>query len=332
MLIRNITRKPIIPKKIKIYCPEYTGYNKPIQRKYDTGILLITNTEDSENLKTWLKWHLDILEFDCIVIIDNDAKIDIKQIIKLYKNRVIYKKISGKISQYEIYNDFLNNNNLINWLLFIDDDEFLYISDKYNNKISNILNDYKNYYKLSINSLIMRTQEPINNNINFITDAIYAIPLDFVENKLIKTMVNCNIGHLFTDSTIYPTLNNNIQIPTDLLEYYSEDDYDIIGTPHNPVSHDGKNIIFSKNISTGIIDVGLNTRKLFTDLNNIDVCLLHYKYNTIKNWHKKINNTFKDINATYFERVYNDDYYNLVYRLPATKFLKPYNILKKYDY
>lgn len=330
-MIIHSKKQTIQNKKIKIYTPDYVGYKINKTRKYNTGILLITNTRDAENFKLWLFWHLEILNFDCVIIIDNDAKIDIKEISKPYKDRVIYNKISGKIAQYKIYNDFLNNNDLIDWVLFIDDDEFLYISDKFNNKIKNVLDLYKDSYKLSVSSLIMRSEKILNDKMNFINDAIYTIPLDFYENKLIKSIVNCNIGHIFIDSTI-PLPCSNIKVPENLLQYYSDDDYEVVGTPHNPMSHDGNDIIFSKNISTGIIDIGLNTRKLFNDINDIEICLLHFKYNTEKNWSKKINNVFNDINDDYFKRVYNDDYYNLIYTLPIEKFIKPKELLKKYNF
>lgn len=99
-------------------------------------IILITKTRYEIELRTWLNWYLYILGFDKVTVYDNESFIDIKSICDSYVN-VTYNQIHGFVNQPFLYEEILKNriNSDVDWLCYLDDDEFLYIGNKYNNNI-----------------------------------------------------------------------------------------------------------------------------------------------------------------------------------------------------
>jgi hypothetical protein len=49
-------------------------------KKYFSEILLLIKSTNINDFKDWLKWHLDTIHFDHIVVFDNDSTVDIKSI------------------------------------------------------------------------------------------------------------------------------------------------------------------------------------------------------------------------------------------------------------
>ena len=129
-------------------------------KKYFTEALLITNNNNKYAIFDWLYWHINIVKFDHIVVIDNNSKYNLESICKLFGNNVTYKKINGNISQSEIYTEYVNNSESW-WVLPIDDDEFFYVSDKYDNNVNTLLYNYaktySNTYKFSFNWIMNAT-------------------------------------------------------------------------------------------------------------------------------------------------------------------------------
>lgn len=104
-----------------------------------TEVVLLTKSYNLQDFKDWLHWHLDIIGFDCCHIFDNESSVDIKSVCDLYGDRVTYELIKGWPNQYALYNRYINNESPAWWVLPIDDDEFLYVSDKYNNNVNEML-------------------------------------------------------------------------------------------------------------------------------------------------------------------------------------------------
>lgn len=104
-----------------------------------TEVLLLTKSYNLQDFKDWLHWHLDIIGFDSCHVIDNESSVDIKSICDSYGDKVTYEFVKGWPNQYVKYNEYVNTKSSAWWVLPIDDDEFLYVSDKYNNNINEFI-------------------------------------------------------------------------------------------------------------------------------------------------------------------------------------------------
>ena len=107
-----------------------------VQKKYFTEVVLLTKTYNLQDFKDWLHWHLNIIGFQHAHIFDNESSVDIKSVCDSYGGRVTYERIKGWPNQYALYNRYINNESPAWWVLPIDDDEFLYVSDKYKNNVN----------------------------------------------------------------------------------------------------------------------------------------------------------------------------------------------------
>lgn len=112
---------------------------KPMQKKYLTEVVLLTKSYNLQDFKDWMKWHLEIIGFDHCHVFDNESSVDIKSICDSYGDKVSYEKIVGWPNQYALYNRYINNESPAWWVLPIDDDEFLYVSEKYKNNVDNMI-------------------------------------------------------------------------------------------------------------------------------------------------------------------------------------------------
>lgn len=102
-------------------------------------VVLLTKSYNLQDFKDWLHWHLDIIGFDHCHVFDNESSVDIKTVCDSYDGKVTYEFVKGWPNQYTLYNRYINNESPAWWVLPIDDDEFLYVSDKYNNKVNDFL-------------------------------------------------------------------------------------------------------------------------------------------------------------------------------------------------
>lgn len=109
------------------------------KKVYFTEVVLLTKSYNLQDFKDWLHWHLDIISFDHAHIFDNESSVDIKSVCDSYGDRVSYEKVVGWPNQYALYNRYINNESKAWWVLPIDDDEFLYVSEKYNHDIHDVM-------------------------------------------------------------------------------------------------------------------------------------------------------------------------------------------------
>ena len=104
-----------------------------------TEVVLLTKSYNLQDFKDWLHWHLDIVGFNHSHIFDNESSVDIKSVCDSYGDKVTYEHVKGWPNQYALYNRYINNESKAWWVLPIDDDEFLYVSDKYHNNVNEML-------------------------------------------------------------------------------------------------------------------------------------------------------------------------------------------------
>ena len=125
-----------------------------MEKIYFSEVVLLTKSYNLQDFKDWLHWHLDIIGFDHAHIFDNESSVDIKSVCDSYGSKVSYEKVIGWPNQYGLYNRYINNQSKAWWVLPIDDDEFLYVSDKYEHKINDLLLDlnrlHKDWFKVSV--------------------------------------------------------------------------------------------------------------------------------------------------------------------------------------
>lgn len=113
----------------------------------NSEIILLTKNYQEDELKCWLDWHLNIINVNKITIFDNESEIDIRSLCHAYGDRVSYNYISGWPNQYKLYNDYINTSKS-DWILPIDDDEYLYIGKEYSNDCNTFIKSfYSKYHK-----------------------------------------------------------------------------------------------------------------------------------------------------------------------------------------
>lgn len=320
MLIKN----RIIQNKIesnnynnKYIINDYDNYLKfdfsPIYREklYNTELLLITNSDNLNDIYLWLDWHLNIIKFEHIILVDNNNIPLLNDICQKFNN-VKYIHKPGILSQSEIYTEYVNKSNA-KWVLPIDDDEYLYISNKFNNNINvyiEYLQSIKPMYKYSFNWHMMYSDHLKENREgkNLFED----FPYEYIGNtfmyydnlELIKTLVNTEIKHLYINENnpgqsfdadkIIDTSDKNIfTLPEDFL-----------GLLHNPISKKNNEFVHSYNEETNKIYPGTFNNGEINP--NANAFLMHFKYRTKTEWMNKIDKfKFTNISNKYKNACYN---------------------------
>ena len=252
-----------------------------------TEVVLLTKSYNLQDFKDWLKWHLDIVHFDHIVVFDNESNVDIKSICDS-DNRIEYHFVEGWPNQYRIYNNYINNESESLWVLPIDDDEFLYVSEKFNNDINIVLK-----YLEKIDSDLCKISIGWKN----------LFPKTYVENRLNK--------HLILNSTVFSDRASDIwqsgnrPVKTFVKTVKTFEWTDRIGhSTHDPLVN-GKykpaKTIDNKDVENG---------HQFTPTSiNADMILFHFQFKCNKEWEFKCKNRkspgskifFKDYPSFYKE-------------------------------
>lgn len=97
----------------------------PRQYRYRTEAMLLTSHMDEADMREWLDWHLSRCGFDRIHVFDNESKFDIRGVCDDYGERVTYELVEGHPRQYRLYDRYINFQSQAEWVMPIDDDEFL---------------------------------------------------------------------------------------------------------------------------------------------------------------------------------------------------------------
>ncbi len=114
--------------------------------QYFSEIFLLTKTYNLQDLKDWLRWHLEVIGFDHVVLFDNESEEDVESLCKDFGDKVEYHKREGIPWQYELYNEYINAHIKSRWVLPIDDDEFVYVSERYHHRVNEALQSLEAQY------------------------------------------------------------------------------------------------------------------------------------------------------------------------------------------
>ena len=349
MIIKNRKNKTFTPNNLSINLPinlpiniqdidkfnEYNYINFINNKKtINTGCLLITNNINTYDIFVWCYYHLNIINFNKIILVDNTELGIHKTLVSIFKEKIEYHHNPGILYQNEIYNKFVNDTN-IQWILPIDDDEYLYISDKYDNDINKYLeyqlnNNYcEKYafkwhiafskeliYKRAVNDSVLELFNYVflNNTEKRYDDKHirYAFPF-------IKTIVNTDLPHLYLDDNgnkkrfeIADFMNNDY--PSNKLSFSKNVFFDILGSVHNPITYKDNKFIFAYNEETDQYYNGMYS--LFSFNQEADAFLYHFKYRTELEYLYKCNNfKFPNILTKHVEEKYNNEHFNAVVSL-----------------
>lgn len=227
-----------------------------------TEVLLLTKSYNLQDFKDWMHWHLDVVGFDCVHVIDNESTVDIKSVCDSYGDRVTYELVKGWVRQYDLYNRYVNTQARAYWVLPIDDDEFLYMKnfDNVNDMLMYYQDKWKDMNKLSIRWLNMFPKNPLDDRCN---KSLMEFNTEVNEkwanlfdggNKPVKTFVkSCNVN--YDEKT---------------------------GQTHNPISFNKLSYMCNGERLKGNWYYGPDTDE--------DVKLLHFQYKSAKEWIWKCRN------------------------------------------
>lgn len=321
---------------IKIKKNNYTCYIKDIKlynsfnftimndnnKFYNTELILITNSLNINHIIYWLYWHLNVIGFNHVFLVDNSIGIDYSQTIyRLFDKYVDYEKRPGILCQTEIYNELIKKSNA-QWILPIDDDEFVYISDKFNNNINVFLEAMQTIYpayKYAFNWHMMFSDRLLETNTNNYIDtfkycSINQLALQNEAFYMVKTIINTSASHLYIPDNSQQgsfLLTDELNV-SNLSKPVSNIKNNTIGSLHNPISKYNNKIVHAYNYETDSIVLGwFNNRKL--NLNS-DIYICHYKYRDKQSWINKCKKfSYSDVYIPYTSVNYVESMVEYVY-------------------
>ena len=335
MIIKS-KNQPTLIIRDQNYNFEFSSEVSKQNKKYYSEIICITNCTDESHLHEWLYWHINIIKIEHLVLIDNTPDGKLETIAK--KFNVSYKNITGILSQCDIYNDYVNNSEA-EWVLPIDDDEYLYVSKKYDNNINVFLNSISKIhssYKYSLNWHMMFSKDIMSDySKSYINEYHYTTTIKSIDSldcyNLIKTFVNTKLKHLYVND------NKTHQIIPDYKVYnnvkISDKHSAVLGTVHHPLTKIGNEFVTAYNLENNCDHLGFFYDNL--DI-NADCCIYHYKYRSIDDWKYKINNyKFVDINKDHIAVNYQLNTITRVYNYVKDKLIfdtRLFELFKKLIY
>ena len=99
--------------------------NYPRTYRYRTEAMLLTRHLNADDLDEWLDWHINRCGFDRIHVFDNESDYDVKAVCEKYGNKITYELVEGQPRQYKLYDGYINWRSSAEWVMPIDDDEYL---------------------------------------------------------------------------------------------------------------------------------------------------------------------------------------------------------------
>lgn len=122
-----LCNKPVSPIRFD------KAINYPTTYRFRTEAILLTKYLDALGMVEWLDHHLNVAKFDHIHVFDNTSSPDIKGVCdsynETYGDKISYQRVYGHPRQYKLYDAYINNISDAEWVMPIDDDEYLDIGE-----------------------------------------------------------------------------------------------------------------------------------------------------------------------------------------------------------
>lgn len=226
-------------------------------------MVLVVKAYNKQDFNDWLKWHLDVIGFEHCHIFDNESIVDIKSVCRSYGDRVTYELVGGWANQYALYERYINHESRAWWVLPIDDDEFVYVSDKYNHSINNVVLDlYDNHKELNKLSIGWRN----------------LFPVAFTETRLDPHLVLNAVGWSDSASEVWQAGNRPVKTFVKTTAYYEWSNR-IGHSTHDPLVN-GR-YVPSRTIDGSVVN---NSWQQAPTKGTADLILYHYQFKCNKEW------------------------------------------------
>lgn len=261
-----------------------------MHKRYLTEVVLLTKSYNLQDFKDWLHWHLDVVGFDCCHIFDNESSVDIASACSVYKDRVSYELVRGWPNQYALYNRYINNESRAWWVLPIDDDEFLYVSDA---------------YKHNVGSFILGIHDNHSDWCKVCIGWRNLFPRVFTEDRLNKHLILNAVGWSNEASAIWQSGNQPVKTFVNMVHTYNWADLNGQHRTHNPF------VVGNDMPGYTVRGEKIITCKQHTDtVGTESVILYHYQFKSNKEWVWKCANRTSP-GATWFKKDYPNKYKEL---------------------
>ena len=101
----------------------------PKSYRFKTEAILLTKYLNALDMVEWIDHHMNVVKFDHLHVFDNTSNSDIKRVCdtynEVYGDKISYQKVYGHPRQYRLYDAYINNISDAEWVMPIDDDEYL---------------------------------------------------------------------------------------------------------------------------------------------------------------------------------------------------------------
>lgn len=181
--------------KIKITVSSYKdnlSEKKGFKKRKNINLAIAAIYKNEPDLIEWIEYH-KLVGVERFYLYDNESNDNSKKLLKPYidNGEVIYHYVKGRCKQLLVYqNAIYHYKNEVNWLAFIDLDEYIVPVEK--NNINEILENYKDYPALGINWVMFDSNNLVERPKSLAIEAYTQIQTDTHsrENRHIKSIVN----------------------------------------------------------------------------------------------------------------------------------------------
>ena len=122
------------------------------------AILLTKYFHDIMDFDEWMDWHLNKCRFTHIFIIDNNSRVNLYDASRKYGGFISYEHIDGIPVQADVYNKYVNMVSDAEYVMPIDDDEYVEVSGF--DSILDAMDYYKSKYQPDVLAVRWKTLFP----------------------------------------------------------------------------------------------------------------------------------------------------------------------------
>lgn len=246
---------------------------------YTSEVILLTKSDHEDEFRCWLDWHLNVIKFDHAVVFDNESNVGIKSVCNEYGDRVDYHFVSGWPDMNKLRNEQIKSS-LAKWVIPLDDDEFLYVGDKYNHNVNEFLNSmYSVYHRNKV--YIAWVNLMSKDEIQFKSD-LYINTHTYYSNKALLNIyrywrADNGWGKCFSNTEFPHYYSSHNRYSSGHIPRYTSGDNTAIYANGNKVLHEWQ---------PGGIEV------------NTDCFIAHYQFKTLNDWKIKCSRPLVDNQIT----------------------------------